>query len=162
MTKDPDGGTPATILISRHGVSHTLHTYDHDPRATSFGLEAATALGFNPERVFKTLLVDSGAGLAVGVVPVSRSLDLKAMASALGVKKVVMAVPASAERSSGMVVGGISPLGQKRKLPTVLDDSMRTHATVLVSGGKRGLDVELAPSDLATLTDARFASISRI
>lgn len=154
-------GTPATAALTKAGVPHTLHSYSHDPRAASFGLEAAAALGVDPARVFKTLLVDTGNGLAVGVVPVTCSLDLKSLAAALGVKKLVMADPAHAERSSGMVVGGISPLGQKRILPTVLDDSMQHHDTVLVSGGRRGLDVELAPGDLARLVDATFAPIGR-
>lgn len=142
-------------------MAHTIHVYHHDPRATSFGLEAAAALGVPAERVYKTLVVDTGDGLAVAVVPVSRSLDLKALAAALGAKKVVMADPARAERSSGMVVGGISPIGQKSVLPTVLDRSMELHETVLVSGGRRGLDVELAPADLARVSAASFAAISR-
>lgn len=142
-------------------MSHTLHPYEHDPRASSFGLEAAAALGVDPERIYKTLLVDTGAGLGVGLVPVTHSLDMKALAVVLGAKRVVMAEPAAAERSSGMVVGGISPLGQKRKLPTVLDESMLRHATVLVSAGRRGLDVELSPRDLARVTNATFAHISR-
>lgn len=161
MNRDREGRTPATTVLAAHGVFHTQHVYEHDPRAASFGLEAAHALGVDPERVYKTLLVDMGTGLAVGVVPVARSMDLKALASALGVKRVVMAEPSLAERSSGMVVGGISPLGQKRELPTVLDASMQAHATVLVSGGRRGLDVELAPNDLARLAKAQFAPISR-
>lgn len=154
-------GTPATSALEKAGVAHTLHSYAHDPRAGSFGLEAAAVLGVDPGRVYKTLLVDTGDGLAVGVVPVRCSLDLKALALALGAKKVAMAAPGTAERSSGMVVGGISPLGQKRPLPTVLDVSMHAHATVLVSGGRRGLDVELPPCDLARLTAATFAAISR-
>ncbi len=154
-------GTPATAALERSGVYYILHTYCHDPRSTSFGLEAVAALNVKPECVFKTLLVDTGTGLAVGVVPVTGSLDLKALATALGVKKLSMADPTSAERSSGMVVGGISPVGQKKPLPTVLDTSMKRHKTVLVSGGRRGLDVELSPADLARLTNATFASISR-
>ena len=161
MAAKHSSGTPATLALEKAGVSHTLHSYHHDPRAESFGLEAAAALGVDPGRVYKTLLVDTGDALAVGVVPVTCSLDLKAKALALGAKKVGMANPASAERSSGMVVGGISPIGQKRTLPTVLDATMHEHATVLVSGGRRGLDVGLTPSDLAHLTGATFASISR-
>jgi Cys-tRNA(Pro)/Cys-tRNA(Cys) deacylase len=111
--------------------------------------------------VFKTLLVDTGSGLAVGVVPVDRQLDLKAVAAALGVKKVAMARPAHAERSSGYVVGGISPVGQRRALPTVLDSSAADHATILVSGGRRGLDLELSPTDLARITRATLAPIAR-
>ncbi len=161
MAKNTGGGTPATTGLVAAGVAHIVHAYDHDPRTSSFGLEAAAALGVDPERIYKTLLVDTGDGLAVGLVPVKLSLDLRALAVALGAKRVVMAKPAVAERSSGMVVGGISPLGQRRKLPTVLDESMLLHATVLVSAGRRGLDVELSPRDLATLTLATFAPISR-
>ncbi len=161
MVKDKGGGTPATTDLAAAGVAHILHAYEHDPRASSFGLEAAAALGVDPERVFKTLLVDTGEGFAVGVVPVTCSLDLKALANALNAKKAVMAQPAAAERSSGMVIGGISPIGQKRKLPTILDDSMLLHSTVLVSAGRRGLDVELSPHDLARMTNATFAPISR-
>ncbi len=153
--------TSALASLQRKGVAHTVHSYHHDPRASSFGLEAAELLGVDPERVFKTLLVDAGDGLAVGLVPVTHSLDLKALAVALGTKKVVMAEPAAAEHSSGMVIGGISPLGQRRRLHTVLDDSMLLHTTVLVSAGRRGLDVELSPRDLAMMIQATFARISR-
>lgn len=154
-------GTPAITALETAGVFHTLHIYQHDDRAESFGMEAADLLGVDAARVYKTLLVDTGSSLAVGVVPVNCSLDLKALATALGAKKVTMAAPASAERSSGMVVGGISPLGQKRMLSTVLDDSMHQHHTVFVSGGRRGLDVELAPDDLLRLTGGTYAPISR-
>ncbi len=153
--------TLATQALRQAGIAHELHAYEHHPTASSFGLEAAAALGVDPARVYKTLVVDTGADLAVGVVPVTGSLDLKALATSLGVKKLAMADPATAERSSGMVVGGISPIGQKRPLPTVLDASMQQHLTVLVSGGRRGLDVELAPADLARLTNAIFAPIGR-
>ena len=161
MGKRNLGGTLATAALEKAAVLHALHSYHHDPRAESFGLEAAAALGAEPDRVYKTLVVDSGVGLAVGVVPVTRSLDLKSLAAALGVKRLSMADPTLAERSTGMVVGGISPLGQKRELPTVLDESMLLHSTVLVSAGRRGLDVELSPRDLATVTRASFAPISR-
>ncbi|MBE7324024.1 Cys-tRNA(Pro) deacylase [Nocardioides sp. Y6] len=158
-------GTPAIEVLTAAGVAHTLRPYTHDPRAVSYGLEAAEALGVAPARVFKTLVVDTATGgrpaLAVGVVPVSRQLDLKAVAAALGAKRAVMADPAVASRSSGYVVGGISPLGQRTPLPTVIDVSARDHATVLVSAGRRGLDVELAPTDLAALLDATWAEISR-
>lgn len=153
--------TPAMTVLDRARVTYRMHTYDHDPSAPSFGLEAAQALGVEPDRVFKTLLVETGSGLAVGVVPVDRSLDLKALATALGCKRAAMAEARAAERSTGMVVGGISPLGQKRALPTVLDASMRPFGTVYVSGGRRGLDIELAPADLARLTGASFAQIAR-
>ena len=161
--KDRSGsvGTPATLRLTRAGITYAVRAYEHDPAAESFGLEAAEARGVEPARVLKTLLVDTGAGLAVGVVPVDRLLDLKAMASALGAKRVVMADPAVAERSSGYVVGGISPIGQKRALPTVLDSSASEHDTVLVSGGRRGLDLELAPVDLVSVTRAVVAPIAR-
>lgn len=155
------GGTPATVALDRAGVSFTPHTYEHDPAAESFGLEAAHALGVDPERVFKTLLVSVDSGLGVGIVPVDGQLDLKAIASALGAKRAVMADPRVAERTSGYVVGGISPLGQKKALPTVLDSSAAQFVTVFVSGGKRGFDVELAPEDLVRLTRATLAPISR-
>ena len=153
--------TPATVALARAGVPFTTHSYQHDPTVESYGEEAAAATGVPASRIFKTLLVDSGRGLAVGVVPVSGSLDLKAVAAALGVKKVAMAAPAAAERSTGYVLGGISPLGQRRALPTVIDDSARAYPTVFVSGGKRGFEIELAAEDLARVTAARFAPIAR-
>ncbi len=161
MARRASSGTPATVALTAAGVDFTQHGYEHDPAASSYGLEAAEVLGLPAEQVFKTLLVDTGAGLAVGVVPVTGSLDLKAMASALGVKKVSMADPAAAERSSGMVVGGISPLGQKRALPTVVDESVELFDVVYVSGGRRGLDLGLSPADLVRLTHAAVADIAR-
>lgn len=154
-------GTPATVALTKAGVVYAERSYDHDPAADSYGLEAAAALGVEPARVFKTLLVDTGAGLAVGIVPVDRQLDLKAIAAALAVKKVAMARPADAERSTGYVVGGISPVGQKKALPTVLDESATAHPTILVSGGRRGLDLELSPADLVRVTRAATAPIAR-
>ncbi len=154
-------GTPATTALTRAGVAFTVHPYAHDPAAPSYGLEAAAALGVEPERVFKTLLVDADGRLAVGIVPVHLLLDLKAIAAALGAKRAVMADPAVAERTTGYVVGGISPIGQKRRLPTVLDASATAYATVLVSGGRRGLDLELDPADLLRVLDARVATIAR-
>lgn len=154
-------GTPATLAADKARIAYTVHAYEHDPNAASFGLEAAEALGIEPERVYKTLLVDTGDGLAVAVVPVDHQLDLKAAAHALGVKKVAMAKSADAERSSGMVVGGISPLGQKKRLPTFLDASMRRFEQVLVSGGRRGLDIELSPDDLAKVTGGDFVELAR-
>lgn len=159
--RDASAGTPATTALTRLGLAFRVHPYDHDPAAASYGLEAAAALAVPPAQVFKTLLVEGDQGLAVGVVPVDRQLDLKAVAVALGVKKVAMAQPADAERSSGMVVGGISPIGQKRQLPTVVDASALDFDTVYVSGGRRGLDLSLRPTDLVTATDARVASIAR-
>jgi Cys-tRNA(Pro)/Cys-tRNA(Cys) deacylase len=155
------GGTPATVALTRAGVAFTLHPYDHDPRAESFGLEAAAALGVPAERVFKTLLAEAGGRLVVGIVPVTGQLDLKALARAVGAPKALMADPAAAERSTGYVVGGISPVGQRRALPTVLDATALDHPTVFVSGGRRGLDLELAPADLVRVTGATTAPIGR-
>ncbi|KUG54379.1 aminoacyl-tRNA deacylase [Serinicoccus chungangensis] len=159
--KRPGGGTPATLALDRSGVAYAVRAYEHDPAAGSYGLEAAQALGVEPERVLKTLLVEGEAGLGVGIVPVVAQLDLKAMATELGMKRVSMADPRVAERTTGYVVGGISPLGQRKRLPTVLDASALRYAAVLVSGGKRGLDLELSPADLVAATDARVADIAR-
>ena len=153
--------TPATLALTRAGVPFRTHSYRHDPAVQSYGAEAAAATGVAAERIFKTLLVDIGRGLAVAVVPVSGSLDLKALAAALGVKKVAMADAAAAQRSSGYVVGGISPVGQRRQLPTVIDDSARAYPTVFVSGGRRGFEIEIDPQDLARVADATFAPIGR-
>jgi Cys-tRNA(Pro)/Cys-tRNA(Cys) deacylase len=147
-------------VLLRAGVAHTVHPYEHDPRADSYGLEAAQVLGVDPARVFKTLLADADGRLVVAIVPVARRLDLKALARAVGARRASMADPAAAERATGYVVGGISPLGQKRAHPTVLDDSALVHQTVLVSGGRRGLDVELAPADLVALTSGTTAAIA--
>jgi Cys-tRNA(Pro)/Cys-tRNA(Cys) deacylase len=154
------GATPAIRALDRAGVAYTLHAYEHDPRATSFGLEAAQVLGVDEARVFKTLMTDVDGRLVVAVVPVSGWLDLKALARAVGARKAAMADPANAERATGYVLGGISPLGQKRQHPTVLDESALGHETVLVSAGRRGLDVALAPGDLVTLTSATTAPIA--
>lgn len=159
--KRSDGGTPATVALTRAGVPFTVHTYQHDPTADSFGLEAAQRLGLDPARVFKTLFAAVDGGLVVGIVPVSTRLDLKAVASAVGGKRAAMADPAAAERSSGYVLGGISPVGHKRSHPTVLDESARRHATVYVSGGKRGMEVEITPADLLRVTEATTAPIGR-
>jgi Cys-tRNA(Pro)/Cys-tRNA(Cys) deacylase len=142
-------------------VEFTTHAYEHDPAAKSYGLEAAELLGLAPEQVFKTLLVEVDGKLTVGVVPVDKQLDLKAIAAAAGGKKAVMADPAAAERTTGYVVGGISPIGQKRALPTVIDSTATDHPTVYVSGGRRGLDIGLSPTDLITVTKARTAAIAR-
>lgn len=153
--------TPATLALVRAGVDFSLHDYEHDPGAPSFGTEAVEALGLPAERVLKTLVVDTGDGLAVGVVPVSSSLDLKAVAAALGVKRATMADPTAAERVTGYVRGGISPVGQRRRLPTVLDTAAAGHPVVYVSGGRRGLDVGLSPADLVAVTGATTAPIAR-
>ncbi|MGA4668396.1 Cys-tRNA(Pro) deacylase [Propionibacteriaceae bacterium Y1923] len=155
------GSTPATVELARLGIDFTAHAYDHDPDETDFGAEAASMLGIDPARVFKTLLAEVDGDLAVAVVPVSGRLDLKALAAALGGKKAVMAEPALAERKTGYVVGGISPVGQRTRLRSVVDASAELFDTVLVSGGRRGLDVELAPADLARAMGARFADIGR-
>ena len=155
------GGTPATVALTRAGIPYEVRAYDHDPRATSYGLEAADALGVDPARVFKTLLASLDGRLVVGIVPVSGQLDLKALARALGGSKAVMAEVAAAERATGYVAGGISPVGQKRAHRTVLDDSALEHETILVSGGRRGLDIELAPGDLVAITGAVTATIGR-
>lgn len=149
------------MALTRLKLPFRTHTYDHDPASESYGQEAAEATGVPAERIFKTLLVSTGSGLAVGVVPVSGSLDLKAIAAALGQKKVAMADPAAAERSTGYVVGGISPIGQRRALPTVIDSSAEHFETVFVSGGKRGFEIEIAPADLATATRGTFSGIGR-
>ncbi|MEU1490997.1 Cys-tRNA(Pro) deacylase [Streptomyces sp. NPDC005776] len=155
------GGTPATVALTAAGVEFTVHAYEHDPASASYGEEAAEALGVSPDRVFKTLVADVDGRLTVAVVPVAGSLDLKALASAIGGKRATMADPAAAERTTGYVRGGISPLGQRKRLPTVLDTSARSHATICVSAGRRGLEVELSPTDLAALTNAAFAPIGR-
>ncbi|MET1073200.1 MAG: Cys-tRNA(Pro) deacylase [Umezawaea sp.] len=153
-------GTPATALLDKQRVAHKLHSYDHDPRHESYGLEAASALGLVPGRVFKTLVVELDGALAVGVVPVTGQLDLKALAAALKGKKAKMAEVAAAERATGYVAGGISPLGQKKRLPVVVDASASEFETVFCSAGRRGLEVEIAPADLVRLTGAVVASIS--
>ncbi len=159
------GATPAVRALTAAGVDFTEHPYEHDPAAPSYGLEAAEAIGVAPERVYKTLLAQTDLpanhGLVVGIVPVTGQLDLKAIAAAVGAKKASMADPALAERTTGYVVGGISPIGQKRALTTVLDASALSHPTVFISGGRRGLDLELPPSDLVALTSAAVADIAR-
>ncbi|GAB4352928.1 MAG: Cys-tRNA(Pro)/Cys-tRNA(Cys) deacylase YbaK [Gammaproteobacteria bacterium] len=156
--------TPAIHAARKAAIEFTVHDYAHDPGAGSYGLEAAAALGIAAGRVFKTLLValnGDSRRLAVGIVPVDRQLDLKAMAAALGAKRVEMADPADAERATGYVVGGISPLGQKRRLPTRIDTSAEGYPTIFVSAGRRGLEIELKADDLRRLVDAEFAAIAR-
>ncbi|CAM5586770.1 Cys-tRNA(Pro) deacylase [Streptomyces atroolivaceus] len=159
--KQQPGGTPATVALTAAGTDFTVHAYDHDPSSPSYGEEAAEALGVRADRVFKTLVADVDGELVVAVVPVAGSLDLKALASAVGGKRAAMADPAAAERTTGYVRGGISPLGQRKRLRTVLDASAASHPTICVSAGRRGLEVELAASDLATLTGATLAEIGR-
>jgi Cys-tRNA(Pro)/Cys-tRNA(Cys) deacylase len=154
--------TPAIRLLERAGVEHRVHEYRHDEKAASYGLEAAHALGVHEAAVFKTLVASLSSGeLVVAIIPVACQLDLKALAAATGAKKAVMAEPRAAERATGYVVGGISPLGQKRSLSTVVDDSALTQAQVYVSAGRRGLEIALAPDLLVSLTGARVASIQR-
>lgn len=154
-------GTPATIALTRLGIPFVTHPYEHEQGARSYGLEAAQALGVDPARVLKTLVAAVDDRLVVAVVPVSTSLDLKALAAAAGGKRAALADPAVAERRTGYVVGGISPIGQRSTLPLVLDESALTHPTVFVSGGRRGFDIELAPADLLTATGGRAAAIGR-
>jgi Cys-tRNA(Pro)/Cys-tRNA(Cys) deacylase len=149
------------VALHRAGISFTERSYEHDPAAPSYGLEAADALGLPPEQVFKTLLTTVDGRLVVGIVPVTGQLDLKAVAAAVGGKRAAMAEPAEAERATGYVVGGISPVGQRRRLATVLDDSALLLETVYVSGGRRGLDLGLSPADLARVTGAVVAAIRR-
>jgi Cys-tRNA(Pro)/Cys-tRNA(Cys) deacylase len=154
-------GTPALLVLANAGVAYTVHPYEHNPASRSFGEEAAAALAVPRARVFKTLLVDVDGQLVVAVVPVSGSLDLKALADAVGGKRAAMADVAVAERATGYVAGGISPLGQRRRLATVVDSSALDHPTVYVSAGRRGLDIELAAQDLVTMTQATTAVIAR-
>jgi Cys-tRNA(Pro)/Cys-tRNA(Cys) deacylase len=161
MARTRGGGTPATVALTRAGVPFTPRPYDHDPRAESYGAEAAAALGVSPERVLKTLMASVDGALVVAVVPVAGHLDLKALARALGGRSAAMADPAAAARATGYVLGGISPIGQRRPHPTVIDDTALGHATVLVSGGRRGFDIELSPADLVRVTAAVTAPIAR-
>lgn len=162
MSRPKHGATPALTALAAAGVPHTARTYEHDPASTlGYGLEAAQALGVDPERVFKTLMTTVDGTLTVAVVPVTGQLDLKALAAAVGGRRAAMADPAAAQRATGYVVGGISPLGQRAAHPTVVDESVWLHDTVLVSGGRRGLDVELAPDDLVRLTGATVSAVAR-
>lgn len=158
--------TPAIRAAERAGVAHRVLSYTHDPAAPAYGPEAATALGLDPRQVFKTLIVsaEGGAragGLAAMLVPVDRQLDLKAAADALGAKRVALADAQLAERSTGYVVGGISPLGQRKPLRTVIDASAMESAEIFVSAGRRGLEIALAPAELVRLTSATTAPIAR-
>lgn len=154
-------GTPATVALAAAGIRFTPHAYEHDAANTNFGLEAASALGLDPEQVFKTLLADVDGTLTVAIVPVTGKLDLKALAAAVGGKKAEMADPRVAERKTGYVVGGISPIGQKTRHTTVLDETAELFDTIYVSGGRRGFDIELAPADLLAVTGGFVAAIAR-
>ncbi|MBN6034488.1 Cys-tRNA(Pro) deacylase [Amycolatopsis sp. 195334CR] len=153
-------GTPATALLVKQKITHKLHAYEHDPRHESYGGEAAEILGLDPARVFKTLVAEVDGKLTVGVVPVTGSLDLKALAAAVGGKKARMADATAAQRATGYVRGGISPLGQRSRLPVVIDSSVSQYDTVHCSAGRRGLEMELAPEDLIRLTNATVAPIA--
>ena len=161
----PAAATPALRALADAGVEHVVRAYEHDAaaaqRAGGFGPEAAAALGVDAQQVLKTLVVDVDGALAVAVVPVGERVDLKAAAAALGGRRAALADPQRAQKATGYVVGGISPFGQRRALPTVLDSAAAAHPTVLVSAGRRGLDVELAPGDLVALTSAVVAPIIR-
>lgn len=154
-------GTPATVALTAAGIRFTEHTYTHDPANRDFGMEAATALGLDPDQVFKTLLADVDGRLVVGIVPVTSKLDLKALASAAGGRKAVMADPSLAQRKTGYIVGGISPIGQKNRHVTVLDETAELWDAIYVSGGRRGFDIGIAPADLVAVTDAVVADIAR-
>lgn len=155
-------GTPATALLAEQRVPHTVHPYDVSPDTPNYGAEVAAALGVPPERVFKTLVTTIDGALTVAVVPVTGKLDLKALAAAAGGKRAALADRATAERATGYVRGGISPLGQRRRLPTVVDSSAEKFPTVYVSAGRRGLQVQLAPQDLIRLTAATVAPIATV
>jgi Cys-tRNA(Pro)/Cys-tRNA(Cys) deacylase len=161
MARKSTGGTPATVALARAGIEFRLHEYAHDPRAESYGLEAAEALGLDPARVFKTLMATVDGRLATAVVPVSGQLDLKALARALGASRAAMADVVVAERATGYVAGGISPVGQRRPHPTVLDSTALDHPSVFVSAGRRGLDLEIAPADLVRITEAITERVGR-
>jgi Cys-tRNA(Pro)/Cys-tRNA(Cys) deacylase len=152
--------TPATALLGRLGITHAVHAYERDPRRGSYGLEASEVLGVAPERVFKTLVAEVDGALTVGVVPVAGQLDLKALAAAAGGKKAAMADVAAAERATGYVAGGISPLGHRRRLKVVVDSSALGYATIYCSAGRRGLELELAPADLVRAAGAVVAAIA--
>ncbi len=154
--------TPAIDAAKRAGIDFTTHSYEHDPQHDSYGLEAAEKLGVSPTQVYKTLVVSiDGKGLAVGLVPVSMNLDLKAMARALGAKKAAMADARAVERSTGYVLGGVSPLGQKRPLPTLIDVSAEALDRMYASAGRRGLEIALDPQDLCSLLKAEFREIAK-
>ncbi len=147
--------TPAVVAAERAGIAFTLHSYEHDPKAPSYGLEAAERLGVDPDRVFKTLVVAQDGALSVAVLPVADQLDLRSLG-----KRAALADPVAAERATGYVLGGISPLGQRKRLPTVVDETAVLHETILVSAGRRGLEIELVPDDLVRLTGARLAAVA--
>lgn len=154
--------TPGINVVKKNKIQHTLHEYHHDPSSASYGSEAARKLGISEDRVFKTLVVLlDGQALAVGVIPVCSMLNMKLMAKATGAKKAVMAEKAAVERATGYVLGGVSPLGQKKRLPTIIDASAQHFPTIFVSAGRRGLEIELVPDALRRLVNGSFASIGQ-
>lgn len=157
----PAASTPATVALTARQVPFTVHAYEHDPRERSFGLEAARRLGLDPQRVFKTLLTLVDDEPIVGIVPVSATLDLKSLAQVIGGRRAAVMPPADAERLTGYIVGGISPIGQKRACRTVIDETAMLFDTVYVSGGRRGLDLGIAPDDLLAVTGGAYAAIAR-
>lgn len=161
MARKTTGGTQATLALDAARVAYSVHAYDHDPAEHHFGAETVAALGVEATRVCKTLIASCDGELVVAVIPVATQLDLKALAHAVGAKHAELADPKRAQRSSGYLVGGISPLGQKTALPTFLDESLAGYETILVSAGKRGMQVELSPADLVDLTGARTLRLGR-
>ncbi len=153
--------TPAINAAKKAKISIVVREYAHDPACASYGLEAAEKLGVDPERVFKTLIADLGDELVVAVIPVETMLGLKHLAKAAGAKKAAMADKSLVERTTGYVLGGVSPLGQKKRLRTFIDASAGDHSTILVSGGRRGLDIEIDPQDLARMTGGSFAPLAQ-
>jgi Cys-tRNA(Pro)/Cys-tRNA(Cys) deacylase len=151
--------TPAINAARKAKIPFTVHEYEHDPNCASYGLEAAEKLGIDPARVFKTLVADLGGELVVAIIPVEAMLGLKHLAKAAGAKKAAMADKALVERTTGYVLGGVSPLGQKKRLRTFIDISARDHPSIHVSAGRRGLEIELSPENLAGLTSAAFADL---
>jgi len=156
-----DPTTQATVTLTRAGIRFTSHVYEHDPRSASYGAEAAEALGLSTAEVFKTLVVAVDGAPVVAVVPVSGSLDLKALAAAAGGRRADLEDATTVQRLTGYVLGGVSPIGQKRRLPTYVDASARDLPSMYVSGGRRGFDIGIAPDDLVAVTGARYARIGR-
>ena len=154
------GGTPATTMLDRAKISYRTHSYAHDSRADSYGAEAASQLGLDPRQIFKTLIAAVDSSLVCAVVPVAARLDLKALAAAVGGRKAELAEPAKAQRATGYVLGGISPLGHRSRLPVVVDSSASSFERIYVSAGKRGLQLELAPADLIAVAGATTAAIA--
>ncbi|MEP6780124.1 MAG: Cys-tRNA(Pro) deacylase [Gemmatimonadaceae bacterium] len=155
--------TPAILAVRKAGITHQVLEYNHDPSAASYGLEAAELLGLNAPQVFKTLVADAeGVGLVCALVPVTGTLDLKALADAVGARKARMGEVSAAERATGYVVGGISPLGQRKPLKTVIDASALNYEMIYVSAGRRGLELALAPMDLVKLANAKTGNIARL